>query len=374
MVCPLKNKIIISGDFVPDEKLFGDKDFLKDFNEIVDEETIHITNLECPLSSSKEKILKTGPHLRANTELVKCLKDANVSVACLANNHIKDYGSIGIKETEIACNNVSIETIGASNSECKATKPLILLLNSYKIGVLNYCEEEYNGMTYNSYGANIINEINIYNDINSLKGKVDKIIVIIHWGKELYRYPTPGQQKLARFIIDIGANAIIGHHSHVRGCYEIYKDKTIIYSLGNFYFNFAGKSKEWYEGLIVQLELDKQNFIVSVYPMSNRAHKITIGKKCDINEEIDEKVLIKVDEHTVKSKWNNLIKNSNCREIENILNYGKLKKGISRYITKRVSRKNFKFLLVLRNKYRCRTHFEYLKSIIEEYFNQKKKK
>ncbi|HEY9161947.1 MAG TPA: CapA family protein [Desulfomonilia bacterium] len=64
----------------------------------------------------------------------------------------------------------------------------------------------------------------------------DRRIVNLHWGYEHTDVPAPFQRKLAKRLIDAGADLIIGHHPHVPQGFETYKSKFIFYSLGNFNF------------------------------------------------------------------------------------------------------------------------------------------
>ena len=66
---------------------------------------------------------------------------------------------------------------------------------------------------------------------------VDWLIVSLHWGNEYLPNPEKWRQVLARQLIDAGADIIHGHHPHVWQNYEIYKDKPIFYSFGNFIFD-----------------------------------------------------------------------------------------------------------------------------------------
>jgi gamma-polyglutamate biosynthesis protein CapA len=93
-------------------------------------------------------------------------------------------------------------------------------------------------------------------DIKAAKQKADIVIVTPHWGNE-YQSIAQGQVvEWAHAFIDAGADVIIGAHPHVIQQKEIYKTKTIYYSLGNFimdqYF-----SKETKEGLLVEVIINK---------------------------------------------------------------------------------------------------------------------
>ncbi|HFC36337.1 MAG TPA: hypothetical protein ENJ49_01525, partial [Candidatus Moranbacteria bacterium] len=67
--------------------------------------------------------------------------------------------------------------------------------------------------------------------------KSDFIVVYSHWGREYKLVNSERQQKLAHQFIDAGADLIIGAHPHVVQPIEIYKNKAIFYSLGNFVFD-----------------------------------------------------------------------------------------------------------------------------------------
>ena len=63
------------------------------------------------------------------------------------------------------------------------------------------------------------------------------IIVTLHWGVEHTLQPTIQQRLEAHQIIDAGADAIIGHHTHTLQTVKQYKGRPIYYSLGNFIFD-----------------------------------------------------------------------------------------------------------------------------------------
>src|SRR5690606_33310167 len=63
------------------------------------------------------------------------------------------------------------------------------------------------------------------------------IVVYPHWGEEYATTSSPRQQSLAHAFIDAGADAVIGSHPHVVQELELYNEKLIAYSLGNFVFD-----------------------------------------------------------------------------------------------------------------------------------------
>jgi poly-gamma-glutamate synthesis protein (capsule biosynthesis protein) len=69
--------------------------------------------LECPLTSNIKKIKKVGPNLKANPGCIDGIKNGNINVFTLANNHIMDYGAEGLMETIKLCDEKGILTVGA---------------------------------------------------------------------------------------------------------------------------------------------------------------------------------------------------------------------------------------------------------------------
>jgi poly-gamma-glutamate synthesis protein (capsule biosynthesis protein) len=56
-------------------------------------------------------------------------------------------------------------------------------------------------------------------------------------GYEYVPYPSPDQIRIGRKLVDAGADIILGGHPHVTQSYEVYKNRPIFYSLGNFIFD-----------------------------------------------------------------------------------------------------------------------------------------
>lgn len=85
----------------------------------------------------------------------------------------------------------------------------------------------------------------IIEDVKKLRPLCDLLIVSVHWSFERETYPIPYQRNMAHSCINNGADIIYGHHPHVLQGYEIYKNKHIFYSLGNFIFPEYGILKNY---------------------------------------------------------------------------------------------------------------------------------
>ena len=101
------------------------------------------------------------------------------------------------------------------------------------------------------------------------------LIVNIHWGAEYQELSNDHQRDLARELIDAGADAIIGHHPHVVEEIEVYKDKPIFYSLGNFVFDqyFSIPTQQ---GLAVGVVLGADATSVYVFPIESENSQVRL--------------------------------------------------------------------------------------------------
>jgi|WetSurMetagenome_2_1015567.scaffolds.fasta_scaffold00889_9 poly-gamma-glutamate capsule biosynthesis protein CapA/YwtB (metallophosphatase superfamily) len=260
--------------------LFGDT------REIFSQSDLLVGNLESPITLFEDPIRKFGPNLKANPLVIDALKNVGFDILCLANNHILDYGEVGLLDTISSCNKHGISTLGAGVNLENARKPLIKTINDKKIGFINACEIEFSTASSNSPGANPIDLINLYNDIWNSRSIVDFLILILHGGNEYSSLPNPSFKRQCRFFIDLGVDAVICHHSHVIGPVEIYKNAPIFYSLGNFIFKRSSKPESWNTGLICQLilENDKIDWKIVPFKQNDKTQSIDIitGKKSDM--------------------------------------------------------------------------------------------
>ena len=93
------------------------------------------------------------------------------------------------------------------------------------------------------------------------QNEIDSIIVYAHWGPELYETPSISQQQLAHQWIDMGADMVIGTGPHVIQPAELYHNRPILYSLGNFLFDM-NTSPKTASGLIITGKITKDTIVL----------------------------------------------------------------------------------------------------------------
>jgi poly-gamma-glutamate synthesis protein (capsule biosynthesis protein) len=258
-------KILITGDFCPHnriEELALKEDFGAIFNDFIDVfkgNDLNITDLECPLTESKSARPKTGPHQKAHPDCIKILKYAGISLAAMANNHMMDYDVAGAAETIELCKANEIGTVGIGKTEEDAAKPYSVSIEGKNIAILNFADNEFLSTPDGSFNCNPLNPIQYFYDIKGVRQNHEYVIVIIHAGNEFYELPSPRTKKLFRYLVDQGADVVISHHTHAFSGYELYNSKPIFYGLGNFIYDWPGKTNSrWNKGYVVRLNVKEK--------------------------------------------------------------------------------------------------------------------
>lgn len=175
-------------------------------------------------------------------ELLTLLSALWFNVVNIANNHTLDLWISWYVNTkkELTNNNFDYFWYIQTNS---VTENNIVEKNIRWINVAFHWYNFYNRFSWdvNIY-CDVLNEYNKNNFIN---------IVSVHWWNEYENKHNILQEKIGKKLIDCWADAIIWHHPHVIQEIEWYKNKPIIYSLGNFLFDqYSEQTNRWLYVLI----------------------------------------------------------------------------------------------------------------------------
>ncbi len=226
-----------------------------------------IVNLECALTSSDMGIQKKGPCLKGPTETAAVLKKAGVTDCMLSNNHILDYGYIGLRDTLAALDAQKIPYTGIGNNYEDSRRNYQIHQDGIVIGVVDVCEHEYSYATETRMGTRPFDPFETMEDIRRAKRESDYVLVIYHGGKEFCHYPSPRLRKACQEMVRCGADAVLCQHSHCIGCYEQFQGAHILYGQGNFHFVKESKEPGWYEGLIVRLNVTGEGMTFEAIPL-----------------------------------------------------------------------------------------------------------
>lgn len=197
----------------------------KNVSDVLNKADMTLINLESPLIKNcpltKEKIAT----FCGGEKNIEGLKSASVNAVNLANNHIYDYGLPGVNNTINLLKNANILYTGTTNPTFKKVK-------NVRFAFLGF-----NDIDKKKATVPLAYETHIKSEITEAKKKADVVIVSFHWGVQYTAQPTLRQKNLAHLAVDSGADIIIGNHPHWIQPVEVYKNRVIIYSQGNFIFD-----------------------------------------------------------------------------------------------------------------------------------------
>jgi poly-gamma-glutamate capsule biosynthesis protein CapA/YwtB (metallophosphatase superfamily) len=227
--------LLFTGDIYASQSLIH---VAQEIRDIASDSDLVVVNLESPLTNSQSPLPGKTLNLKSKPENILVLKELSTDVACIANNHICDFGLEGLIDTKNILAQNKIYTVGAGKNSEEAYQPLILEKNGITVGFLAYGDEfiEAKPSGPDEFGCAIINTERISRAVHELKEKTDIVVVQLHWGYTNYHYPLPEHVQLGRMLINSGAKLVVGHHPHVIQGYEICEEGAIVYSLGNFVF------------------------------------------------------------------------------------------------------------------------------------------
>lgn len=216
-------------------------DILKEVTPLLSKADITFGNLEGPLleGGKTEKCLPNATRcfaFRVPTRYGKLLKDAGFDVLSLANNHAGDFGDYGRTSTRKVLDDLGIKHAGSDRQQFAMT---IVESKGKRIAFI--------GFAHNNIVPNVNDLMLARTLVEQANKKAELVVVSFHGGAEgLDAQHVPNKTEIfgtekrgnlplfARTVIDAGADLVLGHGPHVLRGMEIYKDRLINYSMGNF--------------------------------------------------------------------------------------------------------------------------------------------
>ena len=234
------------------------------------------TNLECVIADIGRPWTVTPKvfHFRTDAKNVAVLKAAKIEAVSLANNHSLDFEYEALFEMLKLLKKAKIAAAGAGKDLESAAAPAILKVGAKKVGFLAFTDNEpaweaslkIPGVFYVPVDINDLRAKNLFRLVQETKKKVDFLIVSAHWGPNWGYAPPPEQPAFARALIERGADLIFGHSAHVFRGIEVYRDKPILYSAGNFIDDYA----------VDEIERNDESFIFLVEVVKNQVSQIDL--------------------------------------------------------------------------------------------------
>ena len=213
---------------------------------IMTESDIMVVNSEFTISDRGEEMPGKYYTFRASTKRIPIYNEMGVDLLTLANNHVYDFGEIAFNDMLDSLDEYNIPYIGAGRNIDEAMRPYYFIINGYKIAFVNATRaEKYiltpeatdtTGGVFRCYDPSMLRDL-----ISDVKKESDFVVALIHFGKEDSHELEREQIDSSKIYIDAGADIVVGTHAHVLQGIEFYKNKPIIYNLGDFIFNDEDK-------------------------------------------------------------------------------------------------------------------------------------
>ena len=260
------------------------RDLLKPVAPIFTAADIAFGNLEGPLidggiSSKCGKGRSKCFAFKMPTRYGKYLKDAGFDVMSVANNHAGDFGAAGRASTRKTLDALGIKHAGSNKGIYSTT---YLTVRGKKIAFI--------GFSTNAISLNVNNLAESRAAVQRADRNADIVVVSFHGGAEgskakrvprrteiFFREKRGNLPLFARTVIDAGADLVLGHGPHVLRGMEIYKNRLVAYSLGNFatygWFRLQGETAET---LVLEVKINKDGEFVEgmIHPFVLRGRGI----------------------------------------------------------------------------------------------------
>ncbi len=248
---------------------------------------VAVANLEGVYTDNPSIAVSQNQILRFtfDPQSLPALKESGFDVLSQANNHTNDFGIEGYKTSKTYLENAGIVPVG---DYFNTTGYFINKKNKVALIAFNQFAPE---------GKDLVLE-----QIKEASEAGLFVIVLPHWGEEYQRDPNRNQKALAYEWIDNGADMVLGSHPHVIQTLEEYKEKLIVYSLGNFIFD-QYFSKETQEGLAVSLLFNKKQVSFELIPIDIK-HSVP-----EVMETTDALLLLDAltYESSIRDEWKQLL-------------------------------------------------------------------
>ncbi len=195
-------------------------------------------NLETAVTSRGQPQPKAY-HFHTTPVAFTALRDAGVDLVTMANNHILDYGRVGLADTLAAAKHAHFPYVGVGVNAAAAWAPYVTTINGTKIAIVGVSQvaelaSSWVATASRSGEANAINVGRTLAAVRAAKRLARVVVVFMHWGTEGTACPDPNQLSLAPKLAAAGASIIIGAHAHMLQGSGWLGHTFVAYGMGNF--------------------------------------------------------------------------------------------------------------------------------------------
>jgi poly-gamma-glutamate synthesis protein (capsule biosynthesis protein) len=245
---------------------------------------LRLINLETSITTSPAYWPDKAIHYRMHPANSPCLTAARIDFCSLANNHVLDWGYVGLAETMATLRSAHINYAGAGRNRHEAAAPAVLTVPGkgrvlvFAYGVQTSGIPPAWAAAADRAGVDLLPALSdesvrrIREDVNAVKQPGDIVVASIHWGRNWgYAIPPAHRQFAHALIAEAGINIVHGHSAHHVQGIEVYQGKLILYGCGDLLTDYEGISgHEAFRGDLALL------YFASVEPSQGRLVRLSM--------------------------------------------------------------------------------------------------
>ncbi len=261
LVKTLDNKIYFVGDIflgrdVERRLVIEGADYPYRKISIWNKDDVVVANFESAVPNPHVPAKDNSFRFSTRSSFLPALRSFGVTHLSLANNHSFDFGAVGYNQTLSALSEADFSTFGHP-AVVSTTSITYIPLSDLVIAVMGI---------HTLYGYPSVDQLMPL--FETMSANSDYQLVFVHWGDEYTSTPNTKVKSFAKVLVDLGADAIVGHHPHVVQSIALVDDAPVFYSLGNFIFD-QYFSEEVQTGLVIELSKNEQGLSFSLLPVSS---------------------------------------------------------------------------------------------------------
>ncbi|MBM7095628.1 CapA family protein [Bacillus sp. H-16] len=172
-------------------------------------------------------------------ESVESLINQGFTNVNLANNNQFDFKYLGFRNTlnvfDLYENEISY--VGAGVNTEQAITPAVQEINGTTVATVGFTDIYAPNHAVDQDRSGVLTTrrlADVYEAVQLAEEQADFVVVHAHWGENFNNRIFSRQREIAHYLVDLGADLIVGHYSHVISPMEVYEDSLILYGVGNF--------------------------------------------------------------------------------------------------------------------------------------------
>lgn len=261
--------ILCGNAMLEDANINGEYEFNYLFNDIsqyIKESDVAIGTMETNFTNADY-----SGYLKCNSpqSFAQAVKNSGINVISTAHNHSLDYDLQGLKSTNTNLKQMGFEVVGTKN-ELEEKNYIIKSVKGIKIAFLAYTYGFSDGAVISTEAEKYVNKFSkeiAKQDLENAKQEAEYICIIMHWGEINNIGATAEQKDIADFLIENGANMIVGSHPAVIEPMQIKQNSAgenvfVSYSVGNYTSSLGYENSNLEMILNIQITKDDTGKVV----------------------------------------------------------------------------------------------------------------